>query len=46
MLLCGGMDNVGCEAVVLGQGEDPVTSELDLMNKLHLTEDRAPTLVT
>jgi hypothetical protein len=38
--LGGGVDNVGGQAVVLGQGEDPVTSELDLMNKLPLTEDR------
>ncbi len=28
------MDNVGGQAVVLGQGEDPVTSQLDLMDKL------------
>jgi hypothetical protein len=34
MLLCGGMYNVGSEAVVLGQGEDPVTSKLDFMDEI------------
>ncbi len=32
--LCGGVDNVDGQAVVLGQGEDPVTSELDLMDEI------------
>ncbi len=32
--LCGGVDNIGGQAVVLGQGEDPVTSQLDLMDEI------------
>jgi hypothetical protein len=32
--LCRRVDNVGGQAVVLGQGEDPVTSELDLMDEI------------